>query len=398
MARGRPPLPVGTWGEIRTYQRKKGWIARALFRDFDGRTREVSRTGKTKGAAKSALTEALTKRTAPIEGAEIEPSTQLSVICERYHAHKIKQEKWAITTQRRYREVLDTYITPRIGGLRASEITVGRLEAFFQAVSDEIGPPSAKHCRSFLSGALGMAVRHGALTANPVRETEVMDTQAKEIHTLELEQIAELRKIAILRDQPSGTAGRNSMPSTAAIVDTLLGTGARIGEVLAIRKQEDLDLTAGTVRISGTVIRDQNGKMVRQDHTKNRTVRILQLPRFTLDTLTIYTPTVPPTFEDLLFPSTVGTVRDPNNFRKVWRKMIEKAELPKGVTPHTLRKTVATAIDRETDLRSAASQLGDDERTAAKHYVKRDIMGPDVATLLQGLVAPPMKIVKGSSA
>ena len=388
---------MGTWGEIRTYRREHGWIARALFRDFDGRTREVSRTGRTKGAAKAALTEALTKRTAPIEGAEIDPSTQLSVICERYHAHKIKQDKWAITTQRRYREVLDTYIVPRIGGLRASEITVGRLEAFFQSVSDEIGPPSAKHCRSFLSGALGMAVRHGALTANPVRETEVMDVQVKEIQTLELEQIAELRKIAILRDQPTGTAGRNSSPSTSAIVDTMLGTGARIGEVLGIRKQ-DLDLEAGTVTISGTVIRDQTGKMIRQDHTKNKTVRVLQLPRFTLDTLTIYAPTVPPTFEDLLFPSTVGTVRDPNNFRKVWRKLIEKAGLPKGVTPHTLRKTVATAIDRETDLRSAASQLGDDERTAARHYIKRDIMGPDVAALLQGLVAPPMKIVKGSSA
>lgn len=38
---------------------------------------------------------------------------------------------------------------------------------------------------------------------------------------------------------------------------------------------------------------------------------------------------------DLVFPSTVGTLQDPTNYRKAWRKALEGSEL-EGVTPHVL--------------------------------------------------------------
>jgi hypothetical protein len=42
---GRPPLPVGTFGKIGFLLLPRGEIqARARFRDFDGRTRLVSKT------------------------------------------------------------------------------------------------------------------------------------------------------------------------------------------------------------------------------------------------------------------------------------------------------------------------------------------------------------------
>src|SRR5690242_13750118 len=74
----RPPLPLGTWGEIRTYYRHDGrwrpekalpegvtpeaWKACAQFRDFDGKTRQVERTGTTKAKAVRSLRDDLKKR------------------------------------------------------------------------------------------------------------------------------------------------------------------------------------------------------------------------------------------------------------------------------------------------------------------------------------------------
>src|SRR3954466_7067724 len=59
----RPPLPIGTYGTIRTYRTPAGWRARTTYRDYDGVTREVQRHGPTKAKAERALAEAI--RTAP---------------------------------------------------------------------------------------------------------------------------------------------------------------------------------------------------------------------------------------------------------------------------------------------------------------------------------------------
>jgi len=58
----RPPLPIGTWGDISTWVvqvDEKGKAVKhksqARFRDHDGRVRPVSAFGKTKSAAERAL-------------------------------------------------------------------------------------------------------------------------------------------------------------------------------------------------------------------------------------------------------------------------------------------------------------------------------------------------------
>jgi hypothetical protein len=79
---GRPSLPLGTFGKIRTYSAPGGYRCRALFRDYDGVTRPVERTGKTK-AADRALREALRDRDyrTPVDG-DLTPATKLSVVAE----------------------------------------------------------------------------------------------------------------------------------------------------------------------------------------------------------------------------------------------------------------------------------------------------------------------------
>ena len=61
----RPQLPVGTAGKIRTYPASNGYRATTIYRDYDGRNRQIERHGKTKNAAQRALAEAIRDRPDP---------------------------------------------------------------------------------------------------------------------------------------------------------------------------------------------------------------------------------------------------------------------------------------------------------------------------------------------
>jgi hypothetical protein len=78
----RPPLPLGTYGKIKSWQEGGVWLARAKFRDFDGVVRLVKRSGKTKAAAERALRAALVERQAPVKQ---------SIITEAYRKLSLKK-------------------------------------------------------------------------------------------------------------------------------------------------------------------------------------------------------------------------------------------------------------------------------------------------------------------
>src|SRR3712207_7758125 len=60
---GRPPLPVGTFGQIHFLRLDKHRVAaRTYFRDLDGRRRLVTRYGQTRAQAERRLREALRDR------------------------------------------------------------------------------------------------------------------------------------------------------------------------------------------------------------------------------------------------------------------------------------------------------------------------------------------------
>ncbi len=61
-------------------------------------------------------------------------------------------------------------INAGIGQLAIREATTQQLDRFLREMADRHGVPTARKTRTILSGMLGIAVRYGALTSNPVRE------------------------------------------------------------------------------------------------------------------------------------------------------------------------------------------------------------------------------------
>jgi integrase len=245
-----------------------------------------------------------------------------------------------------------------------------------------------------------LAVRHDAIPANPVRDTATVVKKKTEVRALSVKELNELRALVDRwqrsLDKKTGEPQFTTRPRAGDLLDVtdmLAATGARIGEVLALR-WTDIDLgeeqRKPTATISGTVIWITGQGLVRQDHPKTASGwRTIALPDFAADILRRYIAEHRPGPDDPVFPSSSGSFRSPNNFRRQWRDAIAGTGY-EWVTPHSFRRTVATLLDRERSTDDAAAQLGHSDTAVTKaHYIAKAHRAPDVTDVLQQLQRPP---------
>ena len=189
-----------------------------------------------------------------------------------------------------------------------------------------------------------------------------------------------------------GTCGPNPDGQLGQIVEVMLGTSARIGEGLAIRRC-DLDVTTrpATLRICGTVVSEPGVGTFRQSHPKtDRSNRIVALPSFTAEALrrrlSVMADRSPGA---LVFQSREGTPLTTANIRRQLRKVLGDAGIT-GVHPHMFRRTVATVFNDQASVNLAAELLGHtDPRLTIEHYIRRnEHVNPLTAGLLDFAFAP----------
>jgi integrase len=153
--------------------------------------------------------------------------------------------------------------------------------------------------------------------------------------------------------------------------------------VLALR-WADFDDHAGTLAITGKVIRVLGEGLRRVDDTKTAAGRrVIPLPAFAIKALTERRSLPYLGEQTVIFPSTAGTLRDPNNFGKQWRTVRDDLGVPE-VTTHSFRKICATLIDEEgLSPRVGADQLGHSKVSMTQdRYMSRSRVHTEVAELL----------------
>jgi integrase len=93
----------------------------------------------------------------------------------------------------------------------------------------------------------------------------------------------------------------------------------------------------------------------------------------------------PPT---IMFPSTAGTWRDPNNFGRDWRRVRAELGVPE-VTTHSFRKSVATLTDdRGLSARIGADQLGHARPSMTQdRYMARGKLHTQIAEALDDAIS-----------
>ncbi|WCS17527.1 site-specific integrase [Mycobacterium marinum] len=338
---GRPPLRIGEHGKIcRTSLGGGVWLARCRFRDSDGVTRIVERRGPAEDQygklAEDVLIEALAERRAA--GAnEVTLDTKIMALVDQ-HIDRLEEDGRAVRTIDTYRYCAKL-LGKVISGVRVGEATPARIDAAIRSMRRAHGDVMAVQSKTILKGGLHLAVMANVLAANPVRDVSPMRGKAhpKGASALTADDLRGL--LAKLR--ASEACQRHDLVDPISL---FVATGLRISELLGLR-WVDFDEMGPTLTVSGKVIRAAGKGLMRIDETKTAAGRrTLPLPDFAVTVLSARRGVGFLGQQPMIFPSTAGTWRDPDNFRARWREVREALGVP-DATSHSFRKTVATLID-----------------------------------------------------
>jgi integrase len=356
----RHPMRLGTWGMIRVYPmvfNAKGkpvsWRAMTLFRGTDGRTRSVERRGRSATDARNRLKAYLAEGARLSREGELNGLDRFSKAAELWRAgieaqvHRGDRSPGTLET---YERQLKLHVLPALGDVRLVEFSPPLIDRFLKGVADRSGAPTAKTCRSVVSGALGLAVRYGALASNPVRDADRLGGRPrKEPRALNLDQRVLLFKrldqdeVAVVADIPG-------------LLRFMLATGLRIGECLGVLWFE-VDLQGGRVDVSSTVIRWTGHGLVRKTTKSKAGERSLLIPSWMVTELqSRFSRGV--RMDEPVFANSLGGLRDPKNTRRDVRHALDRAGFT-WVTSHNFRMTTATLLDQAgLSARVIADQLG----------------------------------------
>lgn len=235
-------LPVRAWGNISVSGTRGNYRASARFRQANGKTVPRFRTGATKEAARNALLEHLTELREQTIAGEVSGTVTLGSFAGDWFTRWRESANPPASTVRTYRAAVK-WIKEELGMLRLTECTTGRLERGVVRISDAHGQTTAKQARSVLRRIFADAVRLDALTANPALGISTVKEQPQEVRAMTAAEVQQLRTAARTWEATPVTANKPVRREIADSIDVMLGTGVRIGELLAIR-WDDVDLEA----------------------------------------------------------------------------------------------------------------------------------------------------------
>ncbi|WP_344783947.1 site-specific integrase [Gordonia caeni] len=344
-------------------------------------TRSVERYATSGAKAERALTTALTERSRVHGSDDISADTLLADLAQAWLARRRKDDL-AESSLALYEQTVTTHITPALGKVRVREATVGLLERFLDTKTGSV----AKRCRIVLVGMMMLAVQHGAIERNPVRETTPRKSAGKAPRALTADELA------ILRGRIAAYSGSNGHgPPRAAdlpdLFEVFLGVGGRIAEMLPAQWSDLALAEPPTLTLHRTKGGDND--------------LVVVLPAFAVAALRRQKARDLPS--GLIFPSRAGTPRSPANVRRQLREARQNvvldaqgnadgpADMFDWVTPHTLRRTVGTVVADEYGTEVAAEQLGNTREVLERHYRERRAQARDVTSALDTLA--PVRVV-----
>ncbi len=389
---GRPRTDIGTFGDIRTSRTASGMLqAMTRFRDFDGRIRRVTATGRTKAQAVAALKRKTAERdTVGDTGGAVTGDTPFSTLAQLWLEEVQLDSGLSLGTKEVYETQLRTLLMPAFEHFSVREITVARVERFLKAQAAK-SHSMAKHSKVLLNLLMKYAMRHEAIRQNPVASTSPLRKPPAPPKALTLDELQAIREAAAAWRTGRGLPGPRPDGQLPDIIEVMVGTSARIGEALGLRKCDvDMASSPPTVQIRGTVVVRKAKGIYRQDVPKtdasNRSVAVPQFAAEVIRKRLALIPDGDP--EHLLFFTRRATPISPNNARRIFRQVLEEAGLSgRRITPHSFRKTVATLISEEANDEAAAAMLGHGgTQITRQHYIERkQVANPATAEILEKL-------------
>jgi integrase len=375
MRTGRPRTPIGTHGAINTRRDGGRVVAETRVRDLDGRLRQVRASGPTAAAARARLLERIRERPALPSAGVLRPTSSFAHLADLWLAD-LDLRDLAGNTKENYRTCLRLHVRPAFEHYTLAEVTTGRVE-WFLTKQATVSPSQARQTRTLLNMLFGYALRHDALARNPVEGTSQLRRAKATPQALTIDQIAAIRAAAAAWRSEPGLPGPKPDGQVRDIIEVLLGTAMRPGEVLALRPCDIDDSSGGMIAsVNGTVVQHKGRGAERQPRPKtDASIRRIPVPEFAAIVLRRRLADMPggaPT--RTIFASRTGGPLSPYNVRRTFREFLQLADLGgSGISLRWYRRTGATVIARGMGTDAAASFLGHTSSVITEgHYIEPD--------------------------
>lgn len=220
-------------------------------------------------------------------------------------------------------------LCPALVNTPINEITVFKLDTVYASLS--VTPSYLQRIHYIINAALQYAVNKGMLSSNPARRVTLPRVQHRQIQTLTWRQVG---SVFLFLHKQKTTAHRLSN-NYVLLFRILHGTGARIGEVLALR-WSDIDLQNRTIFIHATVSGD-NGILIETPKTSNGTRHV---PIFSNKTLKMLSACKPSATNEFVFATSTGGRLRYSHVIREWSLI--RAATGITATIHVWRHTAAT--------------------------------------------------------
>ena len=165
----RPRIPIGTFGEIGIFRAPGGGtVARARYRDWDGKSRLVQATGESRSSAERALKAKFAKRSLfQPASSSLTPDSPFPDLVAYWLADLDLEGRLSPRTRDVYEWNMNALVLPAFASLTLREIGVARCDHFLKRLAQQ-SYNRARQARVVLRLALALAVRHEILPRNPM--------------------------------------------------------------------------------------------------------------------------------------------------------------------------------------------------------------------------------------
>lgn len=367
----------GSKSPITTVQLANGrWKAGCRIYTLDGGTVRLFRTAQSPDAAVSQLRQTITEKLGA--GLQLTANSSLETAGEAWlDAYRLSHPHASPSTLDQYERCIHRTLKDRIAAVHLNELTVPLLEGLLREIRTNHGDWNARMARTVLGMVCQHLVRMGLIDRDFAAATTPIRPAKTEREALSAHDVDVVRRV-LIRWESTKRRGVRANLDIRRILDVVLGTSMRPGEVLALRKRDVLVADDQVfVSVNGTMQADGHRKPTPK---RARQMRIICLPRFAADIIMAKIQ-VCADAEDYLFRTRRCTPYQLNNLDRAFRKfrdwaveqqLFEDLEAPvENVLFSTMRKTVATEIASLGDLELAARLLGHaSSETTRRFYIK----------------------------